>query len=98
MRRRTRRFTRSPNVACHWEGSEFVLEEFVSRSRIRVSHLAVSILDAFSEPCSLEEAARLFPAYTTASVRREMRSLARFGFLVPSTRRVLDAPKAWKGS
>ncbi len=75
-----------------------MLEEFVSRSRIRVSHLAVSILDAFSEPCSLEEAARLFPTYTPASVRREMRSLARFGLLVPSTRRVLDAAKGWKGS
>ena len=44
MRRRSVRFRRSPNVACHWEGSQFVLEEFVSRSRIRVSHLAVSIL------------------------------------------------------
>jgi len=86
-------------VVASWR-PRFTLEEFVTRRRITASPMAALVLDAFSEPRSVREAAALFPEFRTASVAREIRKLARLGFLVSNADagRARDVAEAWKGS
>lgn len=97
--RRDVRYRRSPNVVASWR-PRFTLEEFVTRRRITASPMAALLLDAFSEPRSAREAAALFPEFSPASVAREIRKLARLGFLVAAedAGSGKDVSEAWKGS
>lgn len=76
-----------------------MVEEFVLRSRISASPLVVSVLEAFSSPCSVNESPRLFPAFSSASVRKEVRRLATLGFLVPAGKLpAKSVADRWNGS
>ena len=94
------RLVRSPNVVAYWRGQRFCLEEFVRRRRIAVSPLAVLLLERFGRPRSIRSVARAFASFTPASVEREIRKLARLGFLVAPSNRAArrDVAAAWQGS
>jgi SagB-type dehydrogenase family enzyme len=94
------RLVRSPNVVAYWRGDRFCLEEFVRRSRITAAPLVVELLAEFGKPRSSRSVARGFLTYTPASVEREIRRLARLGFLVPAADRAArrDVAAEWKGA
>lgn len=62
--------------------------------------IAVQLLDAFSRPRAIRSVARDFRTYTPASVQREIRRLARLGFLVPASDRAArrDVAARWRDS
>ena len=59
----------------------------------------IPLLDAFSVPRTIVEAARQFPRYDIRSFRKGVRLLTRLGFLVePGRRDALDFMKVWRYS
>ena len=94
------RLVRSPNIVAYWRANRFCLEEFVRRSRITALPLVVELLAEFGRPRSSRSAALSFLAYTPASVEREIRRLAKLGFLVPAADRTArrDVAAEWRGS
>ncbi len=94
------RLVRSPNVVAYWRRGQFCLEEFKRRRRITALPLVVQLLEEFGKPRSSHSVACAFPAYTPASVEREIRKLATLGFLVPAADRAArrDVAAAWKDS
>jgi SagB-type dehydrogenase family enzyme len=94
------RFVRSPNLVAYWKDGAFVLEEFRIRRRITVAPFVTVLLHAFDRPRSLAEAAREFPRWEPRAVERELRTLARLGFLQPAESRSTTANlfRVWEES
>ena len=91
------KLVRSSNVVAYWRETDFLLEEFLRRRRVRAAPHHIRILDAFSEPRSPDSVARGLAPYSPASVRRAVCELRNWGFLVRArSRAARSVARAWR--
>jgi SagB-type dehydrogenase family enzyme len=76
------------------------VDEFVRGYRIKVAPPVLQLLDRFGEPRSVQAAIQDLAGFNPSSVRRAIRRLVCWGFLVPATDRESrrDVSADWKGS
>lgn len=91
---------RSPNIVARWEGRDFILDQFESRQSITATPLVAVLLDAFSTARTGRSVMSSFAAAGTADISRNIRELAKLGFLTAASQRNRrgNIGQAWRGS
>jgi SagB-type dehydrogenase family enzyme len=91
------KLVRSSNVVAYWREKDFLLEDFLRRRRVVAAPHHVRILEAFGEPRSPGSVTRGLAPYSPGSVRRAVRELCDWGFLVPArSRAARSVARTWR--
>ena len=95
-----RQSTPPADLVAYWRNGSLCVDEFVRGRRIKVAPPVLQLLDRFGEPRSVPAAIQDLAGFELAPVRRAIRRLVRWGFLVPATDRKSrrDVSADWKGS
>ncbi len=89
---------RSPYVVCYWDGSEFVLQNYVTRVRATADPFAATVLSLLGPATRAEEIPRRLPEFSSRSVLetiRRLKSLTLVEEVSPAKRRRDRKMRLW---